>query len=264
MVRAPAVAGSFYPSDPSELRDEVELLLEGSVPLEPGGELKAIVSPHAGYAYSGAVAGAAWRHVKHFRDRVEHVVLLGPSHRVPFEGIALSTADAFRTPLGDLDIDHEFRDAVVGLPGVRDFDDAHAQEHSIEVQLPFLQVVLGSPKILPLVVGWSSPRSVSVAIGACLLADPAALVVVSSDLSHYLTHALATEKDRHTAELVEGRESVLNSDQACGSHPINGLLERSRKEGWRLETLDLRTSGDTCGDRDRVVGYGAFAAWGLR
>ena len=194
--------------------------------------------------------------------RCGRVLLLGPSHRVAFEGMALSGATRFRTPLGELDLDGDLREVVKDLPEVRVFEEAHAEEHSLEVQLPFLQVALGDCSIMPVVVGRTAPQEVSAVIDACVGAFPDTLVVVSSDLSHYLPYERAVAKDRETAMRVDALDTAIRSDCACGSHPLCGLLETAGKRGWKMEMLDLRNSGDTSGDRDRVVGYGAFAAWG--
>lgn len=252
-VRPPAVAGSFYPADPSELRSVVEACLG-----EPGAVMpKAIVAPHAGYVFSGPVAGSAYARVA--RGRVTRVVILGPAHRVADAGVAASSADAFSTPLGQLPVDTSTRDALVdaGLVTVR--DDAHASEHSLEVQLPFLQVCLGDVVVLPLVVGQVDPERVAEVLER-VWGGEETLVVVSTDLSHYLDHATATQVDRRTAEAVVARRpDRLGRYDACGLIPLQGLLLAAERHGLDVELLDLRTSADTAGGPDRVVGYGAFA-----
>ena len=253
-VRAPAVAGSFYPADPSELRSVVEACVgePGTVPPP-----KAIIAPHAGYVFSGPVAGSAYARMA--RGRVTRVVILGPAHRAPDAGIAASSADAFSTPLGQLPVDTATRDSLVeaGLVTVR--DDAHVSEHSLEVQLPFLQVCLGDVVVLPLAVGQVDPERVAEVL-ARVWGGEETLIVVSTDLSHYLDHATASRQDRRTAEAVVARRpDRLGRYDACGLIPLQGLLLAAERHGLEVELLDLRTSADTAGGSDRVVGYGAFA-----
>ena len=256
-VRPPAVAGLFYPADPTELESAVEAYLE--VDARTGPAPKAIVAPHAGYVYSGPIAGSAYTRVRPARGRITRVVLLGPAHRTPGAGIAASGADAFATPLGQLAVDTGARDALVdaGLVALR--DDAHAEEHSLEVQLPFVQVCLGEVMVLPLAVGQVSPDRVADVLDRTWGGDET-LVVVSTDLSHYQDHTTATELDRRTAEaVVAGRPERLGRSDACGVIPLQGLLTAATGRGLDVELLDLRTSADTAGGPDRVVGYGAFA-----
>ncbi|HEX2047926.1 MAG TPA: AmmeMemoRadiSam system protein B [Acidimicrobiales bacterium] len=251
-VRPPAVAGSFYPADPAELRSVVEAFVG-----EQGAAAKAIIAPHAGYVFSGPVAGSAYARVA--RGRVSRVVLLGPAHRVPDAGIAVSSADAFSTPLGLVPVDTSTRDALVdaGLVTVR--DDAHASEHSLEVHLPFLQVCLGDVSVLPLAVGQVDPVRVAEVLDRAWGGEET-LIVVSTDLSHYLDHATAARLDRRTAEAVVARRpDRLGPYDACGLVPLQGLLLAAERHGLEVELLDLRTSADTAGGPARVVGYGAFA-----
>jgi AmmeMemoRadiSam system protein B len=242
-VRAPAVAGSFYPADADQLRATVERLLKDA----PGGTRpKAVIAPHAGYVYSGAVAASAFRRV--VDAPVFRVVLLGPSHFVALRGVALPAAHAMRTPLGDIPVE----DAP--LPRQ---PRAHVEEHSLEVELPFLQVALRSFAVLPLAVGDATPEEVAAVIEQLWGGDET-LIVVSSDLSHYLPYADAQRADAASAKeiLALGR---LVPDDACGAAPVNGLLLAAKHRGLRAELIDLRNSGDTAGDKKRVVGYGAFA-----
>lgn len=255
-VRPPAVAGLFYPADPADLRDTVERLLadsrnEGPVP-------KGLIAPHAGYVYSGPIAATAYARLEPVRDVVTRVVLLGPAHRVPFSGLAASSMTAFSTPLGIVPIDAASVQAVASLDQVQSLDEAHATEHSLEVQLPFLQVALDQFEIVPLVVGDAKPSDVSEVIDL-LWGGPETLIVVSSDLSHYHDHATASRIDRTTAELIESlRIDKLSGRRACGFLAISGLLEGARRHGLRVTALDLRDSSQTAGDPSRVVGYGAF------
>ena len=257
-VRPPAVAGLFYPADPGELRAAVEQALAAAAPVARA-VAKAIVAPHAGYVYSGPVAADAYVRAAPARGRVSRVVLLGPAHRAPVRAVAASSADAFATPLGLVRVDVERRDALVdaGLVVVR--DDAHADEHSLEVHLPFLQVALGDVAVLPLAVGEVDGRHVADVLEAVWGADET-LVVVSTDLSHYHDHQTATELDRRTAAaVVAGRPEQLGPYDACGVVPLQGLLLAAAGHDLHVELLDLRTSADIAGDAGRVVGYGAFA-----
>ena len=218
---------------------------------------KAIVVPHAGYVYSGPIAGSAYSLLD--PSVVERVVLLGPAHRVWVGGVAASTADVFATPLGAVRVDVGARDALVaaGLVGLS--DDAHAPEHSLEVQLPFLQVVLGDVPVLPLVVGDAAPSLVADVLDA-VWGDAETLVVISTDLSHYHDHATAQDLDRATAAAIVARdESRIGPYAACGAAPLRGLLVAAQRHDLGVSLLDLRTSADTAGDPDRVVGYGSFA-----
>ncbi|MGQ0594907.1 MAG: AmmeMemoRadiSam system protein B [Gammaproteobacteria bacterium] len=259
-IRLAAVAGHFYPDDPVELRQRVCEHLAAAAPL-PDGQLpdrppRAIIAPHAGYLYSGPVAASAYTSLVPARTSVRRVVLLGPSHRVALKGLARSTAEFFRTPLGDVPLDESVQ--RLPLPGVTPSDRAHFAEHSIEVHLPFLQVVLERFTIVPLVVGEANADEVSEVIER-LAAGPETLVVVSSDLSHYLDYESATRRDRETTLAIEARRTDLAPEQACGSVPINGLLHYARRTRLTVTTLDLRNSGDTAGPRHQVVGYGAYA-----
>ena len=242
-VRPPAVAGSFYPEDPLELRDTVSRLLAAA---SSGPTPKALIAPHAGYAYSGPVAASAFVRVDD--APFSRVVLLGPSHFVYLRGLALPDAGAMRTPLGDVPVE----DLRLPRDGA-----VHQREHSLEVELPFLQLTLRAFTVAPLAVGDASPDAVADELER-LWGGPETLVVVSSDLSHYLPYEDAVRVDAATAKeiLALGR---LTHDDACGADPVNGLLLIGKRRGMRAELLDLRNSGDTAGDKREVVGYGAFA-----
>ncbi|HZF55713.1 MAG TPA: AmmeMemoRadiSam system protein B [Polyangiaceae bacterium] len=256
-VRRAAVAGSFYPADPQELRAAVQGYLEKAEGREAPAP-KAIIAPHAGYIYSGPVAATAYKGIWSARGQIKRVVLLGPAHRVGFQGLALSSADRFATPLGDIPVDLEALRLITGSPGVLLLDEAHAREHSLEVHLPFLQEVVGDFTLVPVAVGEASPEDVARVIDA-LWGGPETLVVVSSDLSHYYNYATARELDRETSRaIVAMRPEEIGYEQACGRRPVNGLLVTARRRGLRAEVLDLRSSGDTAGDRAEVVGYGAY------
>lgn len=258
-LRPPAVAGLFYPGEPRALRAAVEGHLAQASAAAPQEPLKALVVPHAGYVYSGPVAASAYALLAPLRDRIRRVVLLGPSHRVGFEGLAASSADAFETPLGRVEIDADAVERALSLPQVRRLDAAHAQEHSLEVQLPFLQRVLSDFRLVPLVVGDATPAEVAEVIET-LWGGAETLLVVSSDLSHYLPYEQARALDRATTQAIENLDpEAIGEDQACGRLPVQGLLLAARRHGLHARTLDLRSSGDTAGSRDSVVGYGAYA-----
>jgi AmmeMemoRadiSam system protein B len=258
-TRQPAVAGSFYPASPAELRALVERLL--AAPREPRPPLapKALIAPHAGYIYSGPIAASAYATLAPLAARIRRVVLLGPSHFVPFRGLAWPGVEAFRTPLGTVELDAQAFEAVRDQPGVITLAEAHAREHSLEVQLPFLQVALGEFRLVPLAVGYADPTSVAGVLDA-LWGGPETLVVVSSDLSHYRSYEAAAVIDAETARAIEQLdERPLDGEHACGCHPIAGLLHLARKKKLRVAPLDRRSSGDTAGDKRRVVGYGSWA-----
>ncbi|MTW20148.1 AmmeMemoRadiSam system protein B [Allochromatium palmeri] len=262
-IRQPAVADRFYPGDPAELRRMLDALLaepHPSTSFQPGTiPPKALIVPHAGYIYSGPIAATAYATLAAVRGQIQRVVLLGPSHRLPFVGLAASSADVFATPLGPIPIDQAAVERALTLPQVQRLDAAHAQEHSLEVQLPFLQQVLDDFTLVPLVVGEATPESVAEVLDL-LWGGPETLIVVSSDLTHYLDYRTAQRIDAATSEAIEAlRPESIGYDQACGRAPLNGLLTLARRRGLRAETLDLRNSGDTAGSRDQVVGYGAYA-----
>lgn len=257
--RPAAVAGPFYPESARELQAEVETLLAQARVFLPESQAipKAIVVPHAGYLYSGPVAACAYASLGSGAARIRRVILLGPGHRIPLRGLVASGAAGFETPLGVVPLDTAALAAIRHLPQVSINDLAHAQEHALEVQLPFLQCVLDDFSLLPLVVGAATPGEVAQVLDALWGGDET-LIVVSSDLSHYLPYEQAQAEDRRTADAVLRLRAQLRPEQACGAAPLNGLLEAARRRGLRPSLLDLRNSGDTAGDRKRVVGYGAF------
>ncbi len=255
-IREPAVAGMFYPADAVELRNMVNRFLAAAKPV--AASPKAIIVPHAGYIYSGEVAASAYKALESIRDRIKRVVLLGPSHRVAIDGLALSSADCFTTPLGAVPVDKQAAGLLSDLPQVRIFDDAHALEHSLEVQLPFLQQVLDEFALVPLVVGDASAEQVAEVIER-LWDGPETLIVISSDLSHYQDYSTAQQLDEATCRAIETlHPEEIGYHDACGRNPVNGLLIAARHHGLKATTVDLRNSGDTAGPRDQVVGYGAW------
>jgi AmmeMemoRadiSam system protein B len=255
-TRPAAVAGAFYPGDAHTLQRGVAAML--AQPERAPAAPKALIVPHAGYIYSGPIAASAYVALEKSAATIRRVVLFGPAHRLWVRGLAASSADWFATPLGKVAVDREALQAVAHLPQVETSDDAHAQEHSLEVQLPFLQAVLDDFAVAPFVVGGASPAEVAEVMDI-LWGGAETLIVVSSDLSHYLPYAEAQRIDRATADSILDRRTISRHEQACGAVPINGLLEVARRRQLVPRLLDLRNSGDTAGDHARVVGYGAFA-----
>lgn len=255
-VRHTAVAGMFYPADRGELSHDVQALLANATPsiFHP----KALIVPHAGYIYSGAIAASAYASLKNVASHIRRVVLLGPTHRVAVRGLALPDCEAFDTPLGQVKLDVDAMRSVAKLPQVVTSKAAHAQEHSLEVQLPFLQGVLSEFVLLPLAVGMASDDEVAEVLEA-VWGGEETLIVISSDLSHYHPYSSAQSIDRQTSELILQLHRLSSHEQACGATPINGLLLAARKYRLIPHLLDLRNSGDTAGSHDRVVGYAAFA-----
>jgi len=254
-IRPAAVAGSFYPADAPSLSRHIEAFLAGT-PASSAARPRAVIAPHAGYLYSGPIAARAYAAIAPWRGIARRVVVAGPAHRVYTEGVAIPSAAAFATPLGPVPLDVAALDELRALPWVETSDAAHAQEHCIEVQLPFLQSVLGDFELVPLVVGDASPEQMAATFEA--LWEEETLLVVSSDLSHYLSWTAARSRDERTAQAIVRLDATLVPQDACGAAPINGLLRLARGRGLAARALDVRNSGDTAGDRDRVVGYGSF------
>lgn len=256
-VRQPAVAGMFYPANRDELSLTINSYLE-KARLPAGPVPKAIIAPHAGYIYSGPVAATAYASLVPAAGVIRRVVVLGPSHRVPFYGLAVSTADAFMTPLGPILLDRPTIDSLLTLPQVKVLDEAHRLEHSLEVQLPFLQRVFDSFTLVPIVVGEASPQEVAETLDL-VWGGPETLLVISSDLSHYQDYATAQRLDRATSDAIERLDgAAIDHEHACGCNPVKGLLDSASRYRLRASTVDLRNSGDTAGPRDQVVGYGAY------
>lgn len=256
MNRKPAVAGRFYPADPLQLRDAVDNYLRAAVP--SGNIPKAIIVPHAGYIYSAPVAATAYARLAPAAERVRRVVLIGPSHQVAFRGLAVSRAHAYSTPLGDVEVDRDAIAQLLQLPFVEYVEQAHTLEHSLEVHLPFLQEVFRDFKLVPIVAGEAEPSQVA-SLLELLWGGDETLLVISSDLSHYHDYATAQRLDRDTSRLIEAlRYEEIVGDAACGRVGVNGLLKLLRDTGRSIKTIDLRNSGDTAGDKARVVGYGAY------
>ena len=257
-IRQPAVAGTFYPDDPNELKTMLEGFINSVPKAEQATVPRAIIVPHAGYIYSGPVAATAYARIIPAHNKFTRVVLLGPSHRVPFRGLAVSSASHFSTPLGLIPLDTSGINEISQLPQVQQLDQAHLYEHSLEVHLPFLQMVLDDFTLVPIVVGDSDPEQVSQVLEK-FIDDENTLIVISSDLSHYHDYHTAQQMDRATSQAIEQLDiNAIGYEDACGRGPMSGLLKLAQQHHFKVETVDLRNSGDTAGPRDQVVGYGAY------
>lgn len=257
-IKQPAVAGFFYPDSPAELRSQVQGFLEEGRP----GRIKnpkALIAPHAGYIYSGATAGHAYAQLESIAEIIQHVVILAPSHHLAFPGIGYCSAELFQTPLGCLRVNHKAISLISTLPQVQQVSEAFEKEHSLEVQLPFLQVVLGEFKITPLLVSDANSAEVAEVLER-LWGGSETLIIISSDLSHYLDYESAQELDQEATHAIEQlAPDALSYRHACGCTPVSGLLIAAHNHHLNVTTLDLRNSGDTAGSHDQVVGYGAYA-----
>lgn len=256
-TRPPAVAGTFYPGDPDTLTATVDRFLADTSPLSDL-QPKALIVPHAGYIYSGSTAASAYATLKPWATTIRRVILLGPTHRVAVEGIALPEVEAFSTPLGTIRLDVPAIASIAGLPQIVFSNQVHAFEHSLEVHLPFLQRVLDQFTLVPLAVGDAAPDAVAEILDL-LWGGPETLIVVSSDLSHFLPYGTAQQVDGNTCRHILQFDTHIHPEQACGAYPINGLLLAARQRGLTPSLLGLCNSGDTAGDKDRVVGYAAFS-----
>jgi len=263
VIRPPAVAGTFYPAAPDVLERQLTHFMSDADNSPPTGELpaipKAIIAPHAGYVYSGPVAARAYARLAPARGQITRVVLIGPSHHLAFRGLAVDMSEAWQIPGGAVVLDHDAIARLRALPLVGQLDAAHEHEHALEVHVPFLRHVLGDISLVPIVAGNTPPDAVAALFDA-VWGGSETLIVVSTDLSHYLDYAACQAIDARTAEAIERfDDSAIGSAEACGQVPTRGLLRTARRRGMAIERLDLRNSGDTAGTRDRVVGYGAWA-----
>lgn len=262
IIRPTAVAGTFYPAIAKVLKLQVDDFLQKAIDSQTGAlpstPPKAIIAPHAGYVYSGPIAASVYARLRPWHDVIKRVILIGPSHRVPFEGLATSGADFFATPLGDIPLDRDAIKQSLSLTQVSELDEAHRLEHSLEVHLPFLQEVLDGFTLVPLVFGRTQAEAIDEVL-ELFWNDPETLIVVSSDLSHFHNYAEASAIDKRAAQAIgELASHNLVSEQACGQLAIQALLLAAKRHGLKPSLLDLRNSGDTAGTKDRVVGYGAF------
>jgi len=273
-IRPAAVAGTFYPSDPDTLHQDIQRYLDDADPTPQPAEpetppVKAIIVPHAGYRYSGPVAASAYRYVQALRGKIKRVALIGPAHRVPVTGLATTSASAFDTPLGPVPIDLDISRDLARLPGVHVHDAAHAPEHGLEVHLPFLIHTLRSTdnieiagfSIIPLLFGETDWERVAEVLDP-FFDDEQTLTVISSDLSHYHDYGTAKKLDRQTADAILNLDiDSITPDRACGHAAVQGLMDCAKRRGLEVDEVDLRSSGDTAGPRDRVVGYGSFIVY---
>lgn len=258
IIREPAVAGTFYPGQSQLLANNVTELLAAVDASRLPSQPKALIVPHAGYIYSGPTAAMAYACLTENAAHIRRVVLLGPVHRVPVRGLALPGVDVFKTPLGQIELDHDAISKIQSMPQVVVSAPAHRFEHSLEVQLPFLQIVLDEFKLIPLAVGDTSTEQVAEVIEK-LWGGPETLIVISSDLSHFHSYFAAQQLDNATVASILDLRTLKNHEQACGATPVNGLLHIARKRGLKPQLLDLCNSGDTAGDKERVVGYASIA-----
>lgn len=266
LIRPPAIAGTFYPKDPAGLYETVRGFLAQAEPHSGAPQLetpapKAIIAPHAGYVYSGACAGKAYARLKPLGETVTRIVLLGPCHRIAVRGLATSSADYWETPLGAMPLDRAALDGLADLPQVVTHDATHQREHSLEVHLPFLQVCFPKAHLVPFAVGEASADEVAEVLTR-LWGGAETRIVISTDLSHFLDYETCSALDRKTAEAVERLDhGAIGRDQACGRVPMSGLLHLAHARGMRIERVGLLNSGDTAGDKARVVGYGSWALY---
>jgi AmmeMemoRadiSam system protein B len=253
--RNPAVAGMFYPDNEAQLNASLDQLFDR---LElPDTLPKALIVPHAGYVFSGRVAAHAYQYLKQHSDKIKRVVLLGPSHRCYLQGCAVPSYDCFVTPLGIIPVDSQSCARLRQLGLAEQYDQAHSQEHSLEVQLPFLQRCLGDFELVPITVGQSLPDSVAKVLS--LLADlPGTMIIISTDLSHFLSYDQATLLDGKTIERIERRDDTIKPEDACGCHALNGMLHFSKLRGWQPQLVNKANSGDINHSKKEVVGYASF------
>lgn len=258
-IRPPAVAGMFYPAEPTRLQEMVQRFLQTAVtPLHPTPPPKAIIAPHAGYIYSGPIAGSAFHPWLGQMAGVQRIVLIGPAHTMAVRGVVGVSAHSFRTPLGNVSVDQASMERIRPLPFVTLDDEAHTREHGLEVMLPFLQTLAPHCAIVPLLTGSTTGEEVAQLLES-LWGGPETRILISSDLSHYYNYATARQLDAATAVAIEKLQpEMVGRESACGRLAIQGLLHLALSGGLHAQTADLRNSGDTAGTKDRVVGYGAF------
>ncbi|MCH2206337.1 MAG: AmmeMemoRadiSam system protein B [Lentisphaerales bacterium] len=255
-IRRAAVAGTFYYNSPTRLLTYVNELLDHATDQPDVG--KAIIAPHAGHIYSGPIAASAYRSLRKRQKQIKKVVLIGPSHYVGFMGLATSTADHYETPLGLIPLDTELANQALEIKEVVTMDHAHLQEHSLEVHLPFLQATLNDFTLLPIVIGETSNETIAAVLSKVWGGDET-LIICSTDLSHYMDYNGAQTKDQKTVQsILNGNLENLTHNNACGLTPIKGLIKTIKQKKLTTKLLDLRNSGDTAGDKERVVGYASF------
>lgn len=250
------VAGLFYPAEPEELKGMLETFINNA---KPANHLtRAVIAPHAGYIYSGPIAGSAYRALYSSKESIKNVVIMSPSHNGSFDGVATHSAQTFSTPLGEIEVNQDLKTQISSLPFVKELDEAFIREHALEVHLPFIHFILPHAKILPLIVGHTYPEEIQMLIET-LWNDPANAFVISSDLSHFLSYVQAQKLDSLTAKQIERMlYQEIHHEQCCGFFPVRGMLKFAKEHGLKISKLDLRNSADTAGEKGRVVGYGSF------
>ena len=257
-IKQPNVAGIFYPDNAEELNDMMQDFLHEARPSMKLNNLQAIIAPHAGLIYSGSIAASAYKYLEVLEEKPEKIAIFSPSHYYGFSTVAVPSATHFKTPLGEIPLDRDIIDSLLKKNLVEEIPRVFEREHALEVHLPFLQTILPQCQLIPLVVGQVPPQKVEDVIE--VLNGLGVFIVVSSDLSHFHDYKTAVDIDRDTSRIIEKQEyEKLNPDRACGCHPIRGLLKWSISKGLEVTALDVRNSGDTAGDKSKVVGYGAFS-----
>ena len=253
-IRPPAVAGRFYPDDPEELRKTVRTLLRDAPDVGIQGTIRGLVSPHAGYIYSGIVAAAGYRQIA---LSTRTVILIGPSHRFPLKGPSIPTVTAYQTPLGDVRL-AQLAFKLQKLPIFESVPEAHKREHSLEVQLPFLQVMLKDFKIVPILINSGDPKALAEVLAPHI--DNDTLIVASTDLSHYYPYERAVSMDRICTSAITNAEfSRMPLCEACGKRAVMTLMHIAEIKNWDAKLIDYKNSGDTAGGKDNVVGYASIA-----
>ncbi len=255
-IRQAAVAGQFYPADKIQLQTQIDqLMATGKV--QSGARPEALIVPHAGYVFSGRTAAQAYQSLISRRHEIKRVILFGPAHRVYLAGMALPSVDSFRTPLGDIPLDRENIARVATLPGVIESDEVHRLEHSLEVQLPFLQSILDDFLLIPVAVGDCDADTVASLLDS-LWGGNDSLTIISTDLSHFHPYDVAEKIDASTCQKILDKSSNLTGKEACGARVLNGLMRSKHAQALDIELLACCNSGNTAGDKNRVVGYGSF------
>jgi len=266
-IRHPAVASMFYPGKPADLLNSVRKYLsdadaeQSTVKFKNDeNSVRALIVPHAGYIYSGKIAASAYQLLQRNKYHFKRVLLLGPAHRLCLQGAAFPNEEVFETPLGSIILDKtRMKKLAAEFSWISFNEKAHAEEHSLEVQLPFLQETIADFELLPLVVGEMDSLQIAEMIQQ-FSTDLETLIVISTDLSHFHNYQTAYEKDALTANAIELLEpQKISSEDACGVYPLRGALVAALQNKWKIHRMGLCNSGDTTGDYGRVVGYGAWA-----
>lgn len=253
--RKPTVAGLFYPSETDNLSKLITDLLNQKPPVS---FTKMLIVPHAAYQYIGEILAQSYLHLFSRSQQIKTVVLLTPSHHIKFNGIAITSKDCYLTPFGEVIIDSDAMMTLLNFPQVVMFDDAHIKEHSIEIHLPFLQTILPSFSLVPLIIGETNSYNI-LEILEKLWEQEETLIIASMNLSHYQTYNIAQELDQRTSQAIESLHwQSLQTNQICNIHLISSLLQLAHQKSLTPKTIKVCNSGDLTGIKNRVVGYGAF------